>query len=101
MAVESAGDLAAMFDTADFAIAATYTPSGGAPAAVSILWDNPTETLDLGALGVAAPRTRALIRASEATGTVKGGTLQVGATVYTIRAVRPLDSDLVAVEVGP
>lgn len=66
MAVETAADLAAFFDTDEFAVAATYYPAGGAGVAVSVIHDAPYNTFDVAAeAGIARVARRVLLRAGE------------------------------------
>ena len=39
MAVETGADLAGFFDADEFAVAATFTPSGGSGVAVTVIWE--------------------------------------------------------------
>ena len=83
MAVESADDLATFFDTDEFGVAATYTPSGGSATAVTVWIMKPQEIQALGLAGIRQHNITGLLRKSEAADPA-GGTLVVSGTTYQI-----------------
>lgn len=77
-------DLAAFFSTDDFAVAATY--NGATP--VNVIFDR-AYLASFGIVSGANPV--ALCAASAVAADPTGKTLQIGATVYTIRDCKPQD----------
>lgn len=89
MAVESAADLAALFSTDDFAVAATYTPPGGGTAqSVNVILDQGAR-LERGGEEQKVIRRRELraLKSAFTTAPARGGTFVVGGTSFTVRAV--------------
>ncbi len=86
-------DLTVFFQTADFAVAATYTVYGGSPATVNVIKDEAF----LDRLGVNATNPTALGRASDFSAISANGqdTLAIGATTYRIKDSQPLDDGAV------
>lgn len=82
-----AEDLSIFFD--DFAVVATWTPTGQSQRAAYVLFDSPDETV----LGDAVMTTEYAIemRASDFTGLKYGETVTVSGVIYTVREVRLLD----------
>jgi hypothetical protein len=84
MPVEDAETLATFFDEDEFAIAATYTPSGGGAAvACSIIIDAPQEVQGLGVAGIVQTNRRVMVRKSEVANPADG-TLTIDGTSYSI-----------------
>lgn len=89
MTVESAADLAAMFDEDDFGLSATYTPAGGVDVEVTVIRAIATDDAGLGELGLLSTVPRALLRVAElAAAPAPGDVLKIGATTYRVRAAR-------------
>ena len=86
-------DLTVFFQTADFAVAATYTPYGGAGATVNVIKDEAF----LDRMGINATNPTALGRASDFSAIAANGqdTLLIGSTTYRIKDSQPLDDGAV------
>lgn len=85
MAIEAAADLAGMFDADEFAVSATYTPSGGSAVSCSVLLDRPEEELSLGRVGVVSSRRVIFARLAEiGAGVARGDAIVVGGETLTI-----------------
>lgn len=82
-----AENLDVFFNTADFAIAATYNGA----ATINVIFDRP----NLDVLGVAGTNPVALAKASDVPSDAVGKTLQIGADVWTIQNVQPQDDGAV------
>lgn len=96
MAVETAGDLAAMFATDDFAESASYTPAaGGGAVSVPVILSAPDETLALSGPGIRAPRRRLLVRKADVAAAGKGDVVVVGGETLTAQAARLDETGLV------
>jgi len=89
MAVETADDRLILL--ADFGVAATFTPAGGgASTALTVIFDNAYEAVDVGGgstFAVTQPRVTA--RTADVSGATEGATLAIGGVTYTIRVVMP------------
>lgn len=79
-----AEDLAAFFSEADFAVAASWTPSGGGAAkTASVLFDQPDEEVLSGA--VVTREYAITYRADALAGLAAGEVLTVDGAAYTVR----------------
>ena len=71
-----------------FGEAATYTPNGGFPAAVTVVLSRPDKQIDVGVAGISVPSWIADIRVSELpAGARKGDALIVGADSFVVRRI--------------
>jgi hypothetical protein len=83
-------DFQVFFNTADFAVSATYTPAGGSPSdAASVIFDANGQVLE--EFGVQTLAPSAVLPASQWPTIAEGDTLNIGATAHRIRGVIPLD----------
>ena len=98
MAVESAADLAAFFDTAEFAVTATWQTAGGS-ADLPVIFD--AEHLALASLAEVALSTASpqlLCRAADLpAGAAAGDTVTVAGASYVARDIRPDGTGVVTV----
>ncbi len=78
MALESAADRLAYLDT--FGESATYTPSGGDPKTIQVLYD----AVYIEALDIESNTPLATARTADLNGTIQTGTLVVAAGSFTI-----------------
>ena len=89
MAVETASELAVFFDTDDFGVAATYTPSGGSPATVNGIFDNAFfEVQSGGEVSIAMEQPTFVCRTSEVPNATEGDALTVNTVAHTVRVVQ-------------
>lgn len=91
MTVESAADVAAMFDADEFAVTAIYTPSGCSPISITLIVDKSVDLVTLGESDVSDRRTVLTVQNVDVSAPARGDTWTVGATVYTFERV--LDDD--------
>jgi len=90
MAVETETELDVFFGVVDFAVAATYTPSGGSPVTVNGIFDNEFFEADAGGMvGVAIQQPRFDCSASSVSGALEGDTIVINSVNYVIRVVQP------------
>ena len=90
MGVESAADLASFFDTDDHGVAASYTPSGGAPATVNGIFDREFTGVDPGSsVEVDSDQPRFTCAEADVAGAARDDTLVVGGTTYRVAVVQP------------
>lgn len=90
MSIESAADRATFVDTDDFAVAATYTPAGGAAATVNGNFDSAYADVELGGAGaVEGEQLRFVCRTADVSSARHGDTLAISGTTYIVRGVRP------------
>lgn len=83
-------NLATFFSTADFAVTATWTPSGGgAQQTAQVILDTPDEELIDGR--VLSREYVITYRADQLTGLKGGETVTVSGTAYTVREVTALE----------
>lgn len=89
MAVETATELSIFFDTDDFGVAATYTPSGGSAATVNGIFDNAFfEVQSGGEVSVAMEQPTFVCRTSDVPSAAEGDALTVNAVAHTVRVVQ-------------
>lgn len=91
MAVESAADLAGMFDTDEFALSSTYTPSGGSPSTVAVIVDKDVEFIGVGDSDMADRRTVLTVQNVQVASPGAGDTFLIGAVTYTVDRI--IDDD--------
>lgn len=84
MAVESAADRAIFVSTDDFGVTATYTPSGGAPASIPVILDQPHSIGDLGALGALQIGFTVTVRADDVASPAKGDAIAIGSRSFLV-----------------
>ena len=87
-------DLAAFFDPAEFASAATYTPAGGSAATVNGIFDNGFAD----PLGIEGGAPRFTCVAADVAGVAHGDALAVDGTTYRVVGVEPDGTGLVALK---
>jgi hypothetical protein len=81
-------DLSVFFDSDDFAIAATFTPTSGAASTPSVIFD----AAFVAPFAVAGTNPVALARAADFPATTSvGGTIVINGISYTIRSREPQD----------
>ena len=85
MAVESATDRASLFATADWAVAGTYTPAGGAGIAVDAILDEPHTDAGVGLVGVVDRGYVARVRVDQLGAAARGDSLAIGAVTWRVR----------------
>lgn len=85
MAVESAADLASFFDTGEFGVTASWTPSGGSAQSIAGLLIR-TDIDELDGSGAAQSSRRPVFqcRSADVTGIAYGDALTVSGTGYTV-----------------
>lgn len=80
-------DLATILSTDEFAVSATYTPSGGSASTVNGVFDNETVPVDAGGfVQVHEEQPRFTCRTSDVSGVSDGDNIVISAISYTIRA---------------
>ena len=82
-------DLTVFFNTDDFAIAATYTPNGGSPSTVNVIFDRAF----LSRLDINSTNPVALARASDISAVAANGQDQIviSGITYRIKDAQPQD----------
>jgi len=93
-----------LFADPNLAVDAVYTPPGGAGVVCRIMLRRPDQTVDFGGSKLVVGSVLIEVRASEVSGPVRGGTFNVGDTVFAIGAVprRPDPDRLIwQCEAGP
>lgn len=86
MPVETADDRAAF--VTDFGVVATYTPSGGSPSAIIVIFDNEFIPVDTGAsVSFAMQQPKVLVVSSDVPNVAEGDALAIDGTTYIIRIV--------------
>jgi hypothetical protein len=99
MPVESAADLLGMFDAEEFGVAATWRAGGtGTATPVTVLLDVPD--VDSTGFGVPVRAGSRVVRVPRAAlpALAKGDTLQIGAELLTVAAVRRVGPDAAILE---
>ena len=90
MGVESASDLADFFNTSDFGVAATYTPSGGSASTINVIFDKPFNSvpLDTGEMDVESNTPTALCISSDVSSVAHGDALVVDSITYYVVGIQ-------------
>lgn len=86
MAIDRSALADACFE--EFGEAATYTPSGGAAASVSVIVSAPDRVIALGSAGAIVPDVEVDLRVSEVAAPAKGDAISVRGTTYTVATVQ-------------
>lgn len=87
MALPLASDLADILNIDEFAVAATYTPSGGSASTVNGVFDNETVPVEAGGfVPVHEEQPRFTCRTADVSGVSDGDEIVISGTTYTIRA---------------
>ena len=87
MALPLASDLADILSIDEFAVAATYTPSGGSAATVNGVFDNETVPVEAGGfVPVHEEQPRFTCRTADVSGVSDGDAIVINGVSYTIRA---------------
>lgn len=71
----------------EFGEAATYTPSGGAAASVTVIVSAPDKVIGLGSVGAIVPNVIADLRLSDVAEPARGDAITVRGTNYTVSTV--------------
>ncbi len=83
-------DLAPFFNESDFAVGAVWTPAGGgAPVALSVIFDNEYFQTDAGILGDATRQPVCQAADAAIVGMKSADTLVIAGTTYKVKTVRP------------
>ena len=103
MAVETAAELAAFFDTDGFALAATYKAGGvGTGTAVSVIRDTPTRFEAFDNARLRSDSAVFLARAADMPAAAAGDTLTIGAAVYRVQAIeRDIEGAVLTLDTRP
>jgi hypothetical protein len=90
MGVESASDLSDFFSTNDFAVEATYTPSGGSASTINVIFDKPFNSipLDSGEMDVESNTPTALCISSDVSSVAHGDALIIDSTTYNVVGIQ-------------
>jgi hypothetical protein len=90
MAVETATERAIFFEADDFAVTASYTPSGGVAANVNGIFDNEHVEVDAGgSVTVSLQQPLFTCQTSDVSSAAEGDAITISGTDYTVRDVRP------------
>jgi len=81
LAAQLTTDLSVFFNTDEFAVAASYTPSGGTAKTINVIFDKDYAALS----GVGDYRDVCLAKASDVSAAKPGETLVIGSTTYKIK----------------
>jgi len=87
MAVEDGDIRSIFFNTDEFGVQATVTPSGGDASNINVIFDKPDETLGLGEAGITSHRPSITCRTSDISSLAHGDAVTVNSTNYTIAEI--------------
>ena len=88
MAIETDVERAVFFNTDDFGVAGTYTPSGGSASTVNGIFDKDFSLVEVGnQVGLESNDPRFLCRSSDVPSVASGDTMVVNSVTYTIRNI--------------
>ena len=90
MAIENAAERAIFFDTDDFAVASTYTPSGGSASTVNGIFDNEFFEVDpISGVGVVSSQPRFHCASADLPGAAaQGDAITISGTAYTVKVIQ-------------
>jgi len=89
MAVETATERAIFFEADDFAVTASYTPSGGSATNINGIFDNEYFEADAGGtIGIAIQQPRFQCQTSNVSSAAEGDAITINSVAYTIRIVQ-------------
>jgi hypothetical protein len=89
MAVETATELAVFFETDDFAVTASYTPSGGSASDVKGIFDKEYLELDSGGtVAFAVNQPRFQCSTADVANAAEGDAITISGTNYIVRVVQ-------------
>lgn len=88
MAIENDAERTALL--ADFGSSATYTPSGGSPSTITVIYDEPYLGVDPdGQVAVESKNPTCLAKTSDVSDATHGATLVISSTTYNVVGVQP------------
>lgn len=87
MAVEDADIRAIYFNTDEFGVSATVTPSSGVASTINVIFDKPDETLGLGEAGITSHRPSITCRTADISSLAHGDSVTVNSTNYTVAEI--------------
>ena len=87
MAVEDGDIRSIFFNTDEFGVQATVTPSGGSTSTINVIFDKPDETLGLGEAGITSHRPSITCKTSDISSLAHGDAVTVNSTNYTIAEI--------------
>ena len=87
MAVEDGDIRSIFFNTDEFGVQATVTPSGGDASTINVIFDKPDETLGLGEAGITSHRPSITCKTSDISSLAHGDAVTVNSTNYTIAEI--------------
>lgn len=86
MAIPFADDLAAILNVNEFAVAVTYTPSGGSATTINVIFDNETVPVDTGGfVPVHEEQPRVTCRTQDVLNIGEGDAFTISGVSYTVR----------------
>lgn len=81
LAADLLTDLTVLFNTDEFAVSATYTPSGGTATTIKVIWDKD----DGAVLGMAGTLITVVAKTSDVSAAKPKETIAIGGTTYKIK----------------
>lgn len=86
MAFESSNDFTGFFDTGEFAESAAYTPSGGSASTISVVFDEPFQSVSVntGTLDVEDIKPTAYCKTTDVPSVAHGDQLVINSTTYQV-----------------
>lgn len=81
LAADILTDLTAFFNTDEFAVSATYTPSGGAAKTIKVIWDKDDAAL----MGMSGTLITLIAKTSDVSAAKPKETVAIGGTTYKIK----------------
>lgn len=81
LAADLLTDLTVFFNSDEFAVSATYTPSGGSAKTIKVIWDKDDAAL----MGMAGTRITCIAKTSDVSAAKPKETVAIGGTTYKIK----------------
>ena len=82
-------DLAPYFNDEDFAEVATWTPTGGSPTSVNVIFDDEYVEIDSGQVGISGSRPMALCPVSAVPAIAEDEPFDIGGVNYKVAESKP------------
>ena len=89
MALENSTDLDSFFDTDSHGTSVTYTPAGGSPSSINVIFNNEFNLVDVGEVGVESTIPVITCKTTDVASIEQGDDFTINSTNYKAVIVRP------------
>jgi hypothetical protein len=89
MSITNANLVDPFFEETEFTETATYTPSGGQPSSIRVIFDRENSITPIGNVAIDNAAPQALAKTSDVAGVNNKATLVIGGVTYYVKDVQP------------